>query len=174
MRLALLLALFAAAPVRAQDASAFDDATPDAVLAATWAEAMGGAEAVAWALEEAVAVLADPEDSVDDEETNTDAARALRTASLAAAGTAATVATAMQFSLALADPPERASVDAALTDDAVALHGLLVEIAETASGEDSDARSDPGAWSARAGQVRALAGRLGGAAAALGIADGRP
>ncbi|HEX8298917.1 MAG TPA: hypothetical protein VF594_07110 [Rubricoccaceae bacterium] len=164
MRLLLLLALLATVPARAQEASAQDDVTPESVLASTWAEALGGAEAVAWALEDAAAdsTLAGPEE-------DGDADRALRTAALGAAGTSATLAAAVQFSLALADAPERASVDAALTDDAVALHGLLVWVAETASGEDAGEPGAPPAWAERAAQVRALAARLGGAVGALGL-----
>ena len=185
MRLVLLLALLAAAPVQAQPD--FSDVTPDGVLAATWNEALGGAEAVAWALDDVAAdTLGAPAEAVGD------ANRARATAAVAAAATAATLVPAMQFSIALAGPSEQAAVQAALAEDVLGLHTLLMLVAETVDPPPPDptlrtarARSPDGTpaapgdaapedWAARAAQIRTLAARLGGAVAALGLADDRP
>ena len=184
LRLALLLALLTAAPVRAQSAEDFSDVTPEAVLAQTWAEALGGAEAVAWALDD---VAAPPDTSLAPAADASAHRRAAQTAATAAAATAATVGAVLPFSLALADPAERATLYAALGEDALALHGLLVLVAEEPSARprrhartlrparsgrlDAPAGSDAPAerWDVRAAQIRQLAGRLGGALAALGL-----
>ena len=173
------LVLAARAPA-AQPGDAYPDVTADAVLAQTWAEALGGAEAVAWAL-----------DDVADDTTGAPAAahgeanRARATAAVASAATAATLVPALQFSIALAGPSERASVVAALSEDALGLHTLMLLVAETVHPPPADptlltARvqtadgtpaedAEPEDWAGRAAQIRAVAGRLRGATAALGI-----
>ncbi len=176
MRLFLLLALLLGRTAAAQPAADFADVTPDAVLSATWAEAFGGAEAVAWALDD---IAADTTGAPP--ETAGDARRARALAAVASAGTAATLSAAMQFSLALAEPAERATVYAALGEDTMALHGLLTLLAETVDPPPDDATLFSAAptgtlgapdvsWSERAAQVRTLTGRLIGSVAALGIA----
>lgn len=173
MRLLLLLVLVAtAAPASAQGAPA-DDATPDAVLGATWAEVLGGATAASWALDEAAATDA----SATDAQTLDDVRAGLLTAALGSAASAGGLTAALQFSLALAGPAERAQVAAALSDDTFALGGLLVLVAEEATAAavaptyaELDASGAPATWTERAGQIRALVGRLEGATAALGIA----
>ena len=177
MRLSLLLTLLLAAPVRAQTPEDFGDATPEAVLAMTWTEALGGAEAVAWALDDVAADTAGaPAEAVGD------AGRARAPAAVASAASAATLGAALQFSIALADEAERATVHAALGADAVALHTLLMVVAETVDPPPDDPTLVSAApegvpdeaavsWGAYAGQIRAVAGRLGGAVAALGLAS---
>ena len=175
MRLALLFALLLSRTAAAQTAADFADVTPEAILAATWAEALGGADAVAFALDDMAAdTTGAPPETVGE------AGRARALATVASAGTAATLSVAMQFSLALADPAERPTVYLAVGEDTVALHGLLMLVAETAdpppddptllSAAPSGSAGPPAvSWSERAAQVRALAGRLAGSTAALGL-----
>ena len=110
-----------------------------------------------------------------------DAQTALMTASLGAAASSGALTAALRFSLALADPAQRAQVSAALSADTEALGGLLVLVAEEASaaalvpsGDDlaDDPDEAPVSWGTRAEQIRGLVGRLDGATKALGI--GRP
>ena len=173
MRLLLLALLVATAPASAQGAPA-DDVTPDAVLGATWAEVLGGATAASWALDEAAATDAA---GAANTEALDDVRAGLLTAALGSAASAGGLTAALQFSLALADPAERAQVAAALSDDTAALGGLLVLVAEEATAAavaptyaDLDASGSPAMWAERAEQIRALVGRLEGATAALGIA----
>jgi hypothetical protein len=179
MRLSLLLVLLTALPAWAQapppaaaELAAMD---PDAVLAGLWAEALGGATAVSWALGGAAyedstgAALPEPERLAN-------VRRELMTAVTAASAASAHLSDALQFSLALADTSDRAEVYAALADDTVALHGLLVQTAEEAgdavrapSSAALDAGGGRAAWRPRSAQVRTLVGRLEGATAALGL-----
>lgn len=182
MRLALLsLALLAAGPAAAQ--TGLVGVTPDEVLAQTWAEALGGADAVAFA-------LGDVADDTTGAPAGTvgEAGRARALAAVAAGATSATLSAALQFSIALADPAEQATVEAALAEDVVGLHTLLLLVAETvdppppdptlqaADPMDADGGPPPmdagaglDSWTAIAAQLRALAGRLDGAVTALGL-----
>ena len=168
-------------PGAAQTAADVGAGTPDEVLAQTWAEALGGAEAVAWALGDVASdTTGAPAEALGE------AGRARATAAVASAATAATLVPALQFSIALAGPAERASVVAALAEDALAQHTLMLLVAETVrpppadpalstavpltpDGSAQGVGSAPENWRARAVQIRAVAGRLAGAVAALGL-----
>ena len=184
MRLAFLLALLCAAPATAQgsapSAAELAEITPDAVLASVWAEALGGATATSWALDGAAfedstgAALPEPERL-------TSVRRELMTVVTAAAATSADLATVLQFSLALADPADRAEVYAALGEDTLALQALLVQTAEETgdavrapSWAEFDVSGSRTTWSPRSEQIRALVGRLEGATSALGLTPASP
>ncbi len=169
-------------PAAAQTAEDYADVTADGVLGQAWSEALYGAEAVAFALDD---VAGDTTGAAP--ETVGEAGRARATAAVASAASAATLGLTLQFSIALADAGERPTVAAALAEDAVALHMLLALVAETvdpppadptvmaaqvqnADGSPAeDVAAEPEDWAARAAQLRTLAGRLRGAVAALGI-----
>lgn len=180
MRLAVLaLVALSAMPAVAQtdapSAAELADFTPEAILAQTWTEALGGATATSWALDAAVY-----EDStgaaLPEAERLANVRRELMTAVEAGAATSGGLAAALQFSVALADPADRAEVYAALSDDTVVLHQLLVQIAEEAGGfiladPDVDVEAARATWRPQAALVRTLVGRLEGATAALGLVD---
>ena len=180
----LLLAMLAlgSRTAAAQTADDFSDATPDAVLAQAWSDALYGAEAVAGALDD---VAADTAGAAPEALGEANRGRALAT--VAAAASSASISLSLQFSIALADPSERASVYAALAEDALGLNNLLLLVAETVDPPPADsalmtarAQHPDGSpagdiqpevedWAARAAQIREAVGRLRGATAALGI-----
>lgn len=182
-RLLFFLALaLACRPAAAQTGEDYSGVTPDGVLGQAWTEALYGAEAVAFALDD----VADDTTGAAPETAGA-AGRARATAAVASAATAATVVLSMQFSIALAGPADRPSVAAALEEDVVSLHTLLVLVAETvdppptdptlmtaqvqnADGTPAaDVAAEPEDWAVRAAQIRTVVGRLRGATAALGI-----
>lgn len=184
-RVVLILAALAlsARPAAAQSAADFAGATPDAVLAQTWSEALYGAEAVARALDD---VAADTTGALP--ETLGEANRGRALAAVASASTSAMLSLSFQFSMALADPAERQSLYAAIGDDTLGLTMLLLGIAETVHPPPDDptilrtapvqnedgssvdyAQPDAKDWAERAEQIRDAVGRLRGATAALGI-----
>ncbi len=152
------------------------------MLGQAWSETLYGAEAVAGALDD---VAADTAGAAP--ETAGEANRARALAAVASAAASASVSLSLQFSIALADPPERAGVYAALAEDALGLNMLLLMVAETVNpppddptlmtapvqnpdgslAEDMQPEAED--WSARAAQIREAVGRLRGATAALGI-----
>ena len=173
MRLAVFALLLAALPARAQSAPA--DVTPEAALSYAWSESLGGALAVANALDDVAVLVTD--DTADPDDLLGDVRGGLTTAALGSAATAGGLTAALQFSVALADAAQRAQADAALTADVLALGGLLVATAEEAMdaafSESLDEIDESGAsaqWAPRAAEIRAVVGRLEGATAALGIA----
>lgn len=179
LRPAALLLLAVAAPAMAQTDD-YSDITPDAMLAQAWSEALYGAEGVARALDDVAADTAGAS-----AETVGEAGRARALAAVASAASATSVALSMQFSIALADPAERPSILAAIEEDALGLHLLLVVVAEnvhpprpdptlmSVQNEDGSPAVDPEftpeTWAERAAVIREVVGRLRGATAALGI-----
>lgn len=179
---ALLLALAAAPAANAQTAEDLGAGTPAEVLAQTWTEALGGAEAVARALDD----VADDTTGAAPE-TLGEVNRARGLAAVASASTAAMLIDALLFSVALADPAEQPTVIAALADDALGMQMLLLLVAETVNpppddptlmtapmqnpdgslAEDMEPEAED--WAVRADQIREAVGRLRGATAALGL-----
>ncbi len=182
LRLSLLVLLAAlAGPSAAQSGEDYADVTPDAVLAQAWSEALYGAEAAAFALDD---VAADTTGA--SPETLGEANRGRALAAVASAASAASISLMLQFSIALAGADERPSVVAALAEDALGLHALLTLVAETAhpppddptlmtaqaqnpDGSSAENVAEEEDWAARAAQIRGAVGRLRGATAALGI-----
>lgn len=177
---ALLLAVATATPARAQIDD--PDVTPSVALAQAWSESLYGAEAVARALDDVAA------DTVGaSAEAVGEAGRARALAAVASAASATSLALSLQFTIALADPAERPTISAAIGEESLGLHMLLLMIAETVHPPPDDptlttapARTEDGAadedmqpeaedWGGRAAQIREIVGHLRGATAALGL-----
>lgn len=186
MRL-LLTALLLAAPAAAQElvpssqefprpsADELAALTPEAMLAATWASALGGATSTGWQLEAVEEARADS--TLSDDERLFSLHDALASAATQAAAATSDLMAAQRFTLALADPAERADTEAAFGEDATRLYwilGITADVARDASLARTDAEfaaSDaPASWTQTIAQIHALVGRLRQATASLGIA----
>lgn len=183
--LAGLLALLLAAPASAQElfpssgelpapsAEELAATTPESMLVATWADALGGATATTWALDVVEEARADT--TIPEGERLLSAHSALASAATQAASAASALMAASRFTFALADPTERADLYATFGEDAFRLYwilGITAEVAGAAALAQTDAEpgaSDaPASWQQTIDPIRTLVDRLRAATPAAG------